>query len=179
MSFELPGQAVLSANLLLGANRHRLLNTEIARRSGRAYVFTPFIWDPYAAEDTYVETTASNYPTGQGKMRAARVPLRAYIESPTSGAPWPDDDSTPRAVSDKWYDRMCPQEKRMQIDARKINKEIGVDLEKDEGVTIVNKWATYLRNLDVQCANLQWETPRIIDFEYVSNIDLSNDFYIL
>ena len=54
---------------------------------------------------------------------------------------------------------------------RNINKEIGVDFDKDEGIAIVDKWAMYLRNLDVQCANLQWETPRIIDFECVKNVD--------
>ena len=147
-----------------------LLNTEIARRSGRAYVFTPFIWDPYVG-DAYVKTNANSHLAGSEKMRAARVPLRAYFESPTSGAPWPNGDPTPRAVSDMWYDRMCPQDKRLQIDASKINKEIGVDFDKDEGIAIVDKWAMYLRSLDVQCANLQWETPRIIDFECVKNVD--------
>lgn len=142
----------------------RLLNTEIARRSGRAYVFAPFTWDPYVG-DSYVEVTSSTHLTNSPKMRAARVPLRVIFEAPTSGAPWPEGDQTPRAVSDMWYDRMCPQEKRLQIDASKVNKEIGVDFEKDEGVVIIDKWAMYLRNLDVQCANLQWETPRIIDFE--------------
>lgn len=140
-----------------------LLNSEIARRSGRAYVFTTFTWDPFTG-DPYVEVTNTNHLVNAGKMRAARTPLRAIIDSPTSGAPWPPGDSTPRAVSDMWYDRMCPEEKRVQINTTVVNEEIGVDFEKDEGIMIIDKWAMYLRNLDAPCANVQWGTPRIIDF---------------
>ncbi|KAF8312145.1 hypothetical protein DL93DRAFT_2082576 [Clavulina sp. PMI_390] len=148
-----------------------LLNTEIARRSGRAYVFTPFIWDPYVG-DAYVEINANDHLAGgKTKQRAARVPLRAFIDSPTSGAPWPDGDSprVPRAVSDAWFDRMCPQEKRVQLDASKVNPKIGVDFAKDEGIDIIERWAKLLREMETPCATIQWETPRIIDFDLMSS----------
>lgn len=145
-----------------------MLNTEIARRSGRAYVFTPFVWDPYAGENEYIPIESKNHLANAGKVRAARVPLRAYIESPTSGAPWPSGDSTPRAVSDLWFDRMCPQDKRVQLNATNINEKIGVNFDTDEGTMIIDKWAMFLRNLETPCAVLQWETPRIIDFKFVS-----------
>lgn len=143
---------------------YRLLNTEIARRSGRAYVFAPFIWDPYVGENEYIPIESKNHLANAGKVRAARVPLRAYFESPTSGAPWPPGDANPRAVSDAWYDRMCPQDKRVQLNATEINERIGVNFDTDEGIMIIDKWAMYLRNLETPCATLQWETPRIIDF---------------
>lgn len=117
--------------------------------------------------DTFVEITGHEHLAGDYKVRPARVPLRVYFESPTSGAPWPAGDPTPRSVSDEWYDRMCPQEKRVQINPVVVNKEIGVNFDTDEGIVIIDKWAMYLRNLETPCANIQWETPRIIDFEYV------------
>ena len=137
-----------------------LLNTEIARRSGRAYVFTPILWDIYAKDD-YVEVTDNHLPDSQ-KIRPARVPLGAFIESPTSGAPWPDGDPTPRSVSYVWYERICPPEKQLRIDIGKVNEEIGVDLKKDQGIIIMDKWAMYLRNLEAKCVNL--DGSRIIDF---------------
>ena len=102
-----------------------LLNTEIARRSGRAYVFSQLLWDPFA-KDAYVKNPDNPLPDPD-IWRPARTPLSAYIEAPTSGAPWPDGDPTPRAVSLEWFDQICPPEKQLQLDIAKVNKEMGLN----------------------------------------------------
>lgn len=143
-----------------------MLNSEIARRARRAYVFTPFIWNPHVGDD-YVKDGDSHLVNSE-QLRPARVPLRAYIDSPTSGAPWPEGDPTPRAVSVVWWERMCPQEKRLRIDGHKVNQELGVDIKKDEAAIIVEKWASYLHKLDAQCVEVPSGSPQFFDWECVN-----------
>jgi hypothetical protein len=90
--------------------------------------------------------------------------MTAFIGSPMSGAPWPEGDNTPRAVSDAWYSRMCPEDKRLYVNTTAVNPIIGVDFDRDEGDVIVKKWAAYLASLDWQCIQLRGTTQRIIDF---------------
>jgi hypothetical protein len=129
----------------------------------RTYVFTPFTWDlnnrlfvPIASDGHLVD---SPY-----KVRPARVPLTAYINSPTTGSPWPPGDPAPRSVSVEWWDHVCPESERLYINTAVVNAEIGVDFDKDEGIDIVEKWAKYIRNIEHRCINILYGTPRIIDF---------------
>ena len=142
----------------------RLLNTHIAYLSKRAYVFTQFTWDlddePFVPLDSNSHLADSGY-----KVRPARVPLTAYINSPTTGAPWPPGDPAPRSVSLEWWDHLCPESERLHINTTEVNARIGVDFDNDEGVDIVEKWVTYIRSLENRCVNILWGTPRIIDFK--------------
>ena len=143
-----------------------MLNSEIARRARRAYVFTQFYWTGLTEND-YVEHGDSPL-VNSPKMWPSHVPLRAYIDSPTSGAPWPEGDPTPRAVSVAWWERMCPLEKQLRIDGHKVNRELGVDIKKDEAAIIVAKWSSYLRNLDAQCVDITSGSPQFFHWECVN-----------
>jgi hypothetical protein len=90
--------------------------------------------------------------------------MTAFLDSPMSGAPWPNGDAAPRSVSDAWFSHMCPEENRLHINTTTVNPIIGVDFDRDEGIVIIKKWAAYLASLDAQCVNILWDTPRIIDF---------------
>jgi hypothetical protein len=144
-----------------------MLNSEIARRAGRAYVFTPFIWDAITSEPYVAVGEAGHFPSGNGvtQFRAAKIPIRAYMESPTSGDPWPAGDPAPRAVSEVWYNHMCPEENRYFINTAVVNEELGINLGTTDGIELVEKWSKYLRDLDAQCAHIEWSGPRIVDFE--------------
>ncbi|KAF8303084.1 hypothetical protein DL93DRAFT_2067052 [Clavulina sp. PMI_390] len=156
-----------------------LLNSEIARRAERSYAFTPYVWKR-GAWGEYIDVEENNHLVGSSaKVRAARVPLRAIIQSPTSGEPWPtlaDEPSTspPRAVSERWYEHMCPRYKRLVINPEETNKEIGVDFERDDTLVILDKWAEYLRNLDHPCVHIKYNTPRIIDFRTMGSPTLES-----
>ncbi len=147
---------------------HSLLNSYIAQLAERAYVFQPYVWDPYTA-DPYVKInpTGAHLPT-TSQYRPTKLPLTAFMNSPTSGAPWPEGDPTPRAVNHRWFDEMCPEDQRYHVNTTIVNEMIGLNLTIADGITIVTKWSQYLRELDAQCVNILWETPRIIDFEFVS-----------
>jgi hypothetical protein len=60
---------------------------------------------------------------------------------------------------------VCPEENRMHVNTTVVNEELGINMAKDEGKTIVTKWSQYLKKLDHKCVNLLWGTGRIIDYE--------------
>lgn len=158
----------------------------MARLSGRTYVFADVVWDPNT-DQPYVsmpDESDRNHLAHGAKYRAAKLPLRAFINAPTSGSPWPSDavyqgnpslisakgnSTPPRAVSDKWYERYCPEERRFLVDTKKVNSEMGIDLGHAEGIDIVHKWGDYLKTLDEHpCVEIIKGSDRLIDWECVS-----------
>lgn len=148
----------------------RLLNSEIARLGGRTYVFADVVWDPNT-NDSYVampDEPERNHLAHGAKYRAAKLPLRAYIDAPTSGGSWPKGVKIPRAVSNAWYERMCPPERRHLVDTKKVNTELGVNLGGAQGLEIVTKWGKYLKTLSNEpCVELVKGSDRLIDWECV------------
>lgn len=142
----------------------RLLNTYIAHEANRAYVFTPFTTDLNDNDFVPIEADSQLYAFGY-KVGPARVPLTAFVNSPTTGAPWPPGDRTPRSVSLEWWDHICPPNERLHLNVSIVNQMLGINMKKDQGKVIVQKWSQYLKNLEHSCVNLLWETPRIIDYE--------------
>lgn len=100
-------------------------------------------------------------------VRPPRVPLTAYLSSPTVGTPWPAGDKAPRAVSLDWWEHVCPEQARLHVNTTEVNELLGVDMQRDEGSEIIRKWVGYLSQLDASCVNLLWGTGRIIDYPYV------------
>ncbi|KAG7088814.1 hypothetical protein E1B28_012774 [Marasmius oreades] len=86
-----------------------LMNTHLARASNRAYVFQDYHW-----KDSY-------YPwpippiTFSPSRRHPRTPLSALISGPSAGGPWEPDDPSPRSVSVRYWDIVCPQKERKYI----------------------------------------------------------------
>ncbi|KAF9506721.1 hypothetical protein BS47DRAFT_1321678 [Hydnum rufescens UP504] len=145
-----------------------LLNTHIAYLSKRTYVFTPFTWD--LNDEPFVPIASdSHLADSPYKVRPARVPLTAYINSPTTGSPWPPGDPAPRSVSVEWWDHVCPESERLHINTTEVNAQIGVDFDEDEGIDIVEKWVKYIRSIEHRCINILWATPRIIDFKLLGS----------
>ncbi|KAF8324073.1 hypothetical protein DL93DRAFT_2036218, partial [Clavulina sp. PMI_390] len=134
-----------------------LLNSEIARLSGRTYVFADVVWDPNTAEP-YVsmpDEPERNHLAHGAKYRAGLW---------NSGAP------PPRAVGYAWYERVCPPERRFLVDTKKENQRMGIDLGKAQGADIVRKWGKYLATLsDKPCVELTKGSDRLIDWDLLSN----------
>lgn len=109
-----------------------------------------------------------NHLAHGAKYRAAKLPLRAFIDAPTSGGAWPKDVKMPRAVSNAWYERMCPPERRYLVNTKEVNNKMGLNLGNAEGLDIVTKWGKYLKTLsDKPCVELIHGSDRLIDWEYV------------
>ena len=81
-----------------------LLCSYLAWRANRAYVFQDYIWNP------------DHYPWHIAPWPWPQTPLSALIAGPIAGDRWAPGDNTPRSVSDRWFDTLCPPEDTDVID---------------------------------------------------------------
>jgi GDP-fucose protein O-fucosyltransferase len=88
----------------------RLMNSYLAYKTNRAYVFSEFVWK--REYYPWPEEKALNWPP--------ITPLLALISGPSAGDPWPANDPAPRSISDKWFEVVCPPERRKIINTREI-----------------------------------------------------------
>lgn len=137
----------------------------------------PYTWDanrlPYVLIESNTHLSRSTY-----KLRPSRVPLSAHIDSPTTGAPWPavphgnGSTALPRSVAASWWETPCPPEKQFHLNTTQVNAELGLDTSTAEGAVIVEKWAKYLTDLGHKCVNIMGDTPRVMDYECVSQLPM-------
>ncbi|KAJ7247751.1 hypothetical protein C8J57DRAFT_1673558 [Mycena rebaudengoi] len=87
-----------------------LLNAHLAYVSNRSYVFRDYIWHP------------SHYPWPRQKWLESnpRNPLTTIISGPIAGGAFEPGDSTPRSISEAWFDVVCPKERRRYINTRDL-----------------------------------------------------------
>lgn len=82
------------------------MHSYLAYITNRSFVFDDYIWShgpfPYTVCDL--------------EFRATRVPLNAFISGPIAGAPFfAPANSFPRAVHAKFWEAICPRERRHTI----------------------------------------------------------------
>lgn len=119
----------------------RLMNTWLAYKSKRAYVFQDYIWK------------ADYYPWPESKFRewAPHTPLNALISGPSAGGPWDPEDLAPRSVSERWFDIVCPKSERRIINTRDVKPAIMWD----NGDVIFNHWQKLLTEAPERCIEVQ------------------------
>ncbi|CUA66639.1 hypothetical protein RSOLAG22IIIB_00080 [Rhizoctonia solani] len=113
-----------------------LLNTHVAHNAGRAYVHIPF-------------HAAAHPAMGQGS-KAPWIPLNAFMDAPTAGGPWSAGDNSPRAVSETWYDTICPPEARVTLDTA----EVAGHIKDSDAKTLIDFWSQKLRDMDDRCVEV-------------------------
>ncbi|KAF9554183.1 hypothetical protein CPC08DRAFT_713120 [Agrocybe pediades] len=94
----------------------RLMNSFLAYKSNRAYVFTEYTWKP----DYYP------WPEERRLVWPLSTPMSALIAGPTVGGAWPANDTAPRAISSRWWDVVCPPERRRIMFTREVKTKPGV-----------------------------------------------------
>ncbi|KAG8703235.1 hypothetical protein FRC12_006604 [Ceratobasidium sp. 428] len=113
-----------------------LLNTHVAHESGRSYVFIPF--------------HASAHPAMGLGPKAPWIPLNAFMDAPTAGGSWPPDDKTPRAVTEDWYNTVCPKNQRVTLDTETV----AGHLKDSDAQTLINFWSKKLKEMDERCIEI-------------------------
>ncbi|KAJ3575870.1 hypothetical protein NP233_g814 [Leucocoprinus birnbaumii] len=118
-----------------------LMNSYLAYKSKRAYVFQDYVWKK------------EYYPWSKVKYRTwpPRTPLNALISGPTAGGPWGADDNAPRSVSEEYFDIVCPKQERRIINTRDIKP--GIRWE--SGQTIFSTWQKLLFEAPERCIEIQ------------------------
>jgi hypothetical protein len=127
---------------------HRLLNTYLAYISNRAFVYSP-----------HISFAHSSY-----RALLLRIPAGAFSYSPTSGAPFsqsrngsegsPSDGLSPRAVSEEYFRTICPWWKTLRLDVTRTMKTLGLDLEKDDFLTVMVAWGKKLFEMKASCIEI-------------------------
>lgn len=122
----------------------RLFNTWLAHGSGRAYVFHDFIWE------------RSHYPWRVANNASPPLtPLNALVAGPYAGGPWVPTDLAPRAVSEEYFDLVCPKNERRFINTRDVKPA----LSNSDGRVIFETWRALLATAPERCIEVQAATP--------------------
>lgn len=148
--------AVCSWNNIL---QERLMNTVLAYESNRAPVFSPFeAWvrlSP-AIPECVTDAPLQAHPprddsTPTGGRQVLVVPYNALLSGPTAGASWGLGDHHPRAISQKWWETVCPLPRRKVLNADDIMKEVGRE---SDGIRMLEEWTKLLKEIPDSCVEI-------------------------
>jgi len=145
------------------------MNTYLAYKSNRTYVFQDYIWkiEYYPWE---------HHPKRPGQPR---TPLSALITGPSAGDAWDSGDPAPRSISDRFLDQVCPPSERRIINTRDVKPAIYWE---PSGKKIFNHWQKLLSEAPERCIEIQ--PARIDEDNFGQTFDLwfwgygkANDFW--
>ncbi|KAK7039803.1 SH3 and PX-domain-containing 3 [Favolaschia claudopus] len=128
--------------------KHRLMNTHLAHLSQRAYVFPDYIPRDHPPFPDTLEN---------GTRHMLHVPMNAFVSGPTGGGPLSVDGSDSlmrRAVSEEWWNGVCPPSEVVVVDLHKTMGELGLDGSSD-AAEILGKWAAKLLAISEPCVSIE------------------------
>lgn len=167
-----------------------LMNALLAHTTRRAYVLFPmalvslstlpasFVFDNFTWD-----RDAVNYSMFNGKFIPARIPLSAIVSGalqvsivlpthakhiytgPVIGAPFPPGDPAPRAVSQEYFKKVCPQS--TIIDSMEINEHLRLD-DNVPALEIFQKWVQKLNSIDDPCVEIALDSPQLFEIWQVT-----------
>ena len=131
------------------------MNTWLAYKSKRAYVFRDHIWSPQHYP----------WPRPWNQIRS-RTPLNALISGPPAGGSWDAYDNAPRSISEQWFHTVCPKSETRIIYTGDVKPAIYWE----PGDVIFKHWEKLLTDAPERCIEIQPSpdgndgTPQIFDF---------------
>ncbi|KAJ7473632.1 hypothetical protein B0H11DRAFT_2036669 [Mycena galericulata] len=117
-----------------------LMNAHLAYSSGRGYVFRDYEW----AAEHY------NWREEQWVTLDARTPLNAIVSGPVAGGAFGRVDPAPRAISEAWFDVVCPRRERRYINTGDVKPAVA----EAPGVEVLAHWKTLLRDAPERCIEI-------------------------
>ncbi|KIY66967.1 hypothetical protein CYLTODRAFT_354117 [Cylindrobasidium torrendii FP15055 ss-10] len=122
-----------------------LMNAHLAHEAGRGYVFPEFTWEPSHYPWKFYEDEEL-----EREGWPPRTPLNALMSGPVSGGPWEWNDRTPRSISWKHFDIICPPNERVQVNSSTVKK----GMEWSEGGDILSRWTSTLKDIPDRCVEI-------------------------
>ncbi|PCH36114.1 hypothetical protein WOLCODRAFT_81482 [Wolfiporia cocos MD-104 SS10] len=121
-----------------------LLNSYLAYRSHRSFVFDNYTWN----EDGWLD-----YVLYTGRPSSAQIPLSAVIRGPIVGEPFANESAqSPRAVNREFWHKVCPNPRI--INRKDVLAAVG---SRPTAQTLIDKWVELLDSADDPCV----EVPRL------------------
>ncbi|KAG0696006.1 hypothetical protein DFH29DRAFT_243008 [Suillus ampliporus] len=132
------------------AMQELVMNAALAHATRRAFVFDNFTW----------ELDALDYSTFNGKLVPARIPLSAFISGPIIGSSFPPGDPAPRAVSQEYFKKVCPNP--VIIDSWDVNEHLRLNANVP-ALEIFEKWVEKLNSIDNPCIEIQKQSFQLFE----------------
>ncbi|KAJ7485884.1 hypothetical protein FB451DRAFT_1231354, partial [Mycena latifolia] len=136
--------------------QEQLLNTHLAYLTDRAYVFPSYIPRDHPP---FPDTLAN------GTRHMLHVPMNAFVSGPTGGGPlsadW-SDSLTRRAVSEEWWNAVCPRKDVVVIKMYETMRKMRLD-ENSDGEEMMARWAHKLLKMSAPCVSIETGPP----FDYI------------
>ncbi|KAF8167276.1 hypothetical protein B0H34DRAFT_681214 [Crassisporium funariophilum] len=139
------GRYVLFKNQIQGLGWNNqlnevLMNTWLAYKSKRAYVFQEYMWNH------------GHYPWPKEKFRQQNptTPLNALLSGPSAGGPWDPEDDAPRSISEAWFDVVCPKAERRIIFTGDVKPAVYWEM----GNIIFDHWQKVLTDAPERCVEV-------------------------
>ncbi|KAJ7170659.1 hypothetical protein C8R43DRAFT_980371 [Mycena crocata] len=142
-----------------------LMNTHLAYMSKRAYVFPTYHWS----------LTHYNWPPSQRLAEQPETPLNALLSGPSAGGSWDEGDDAPRAVSEAWFDQICPEDERRKINTIDVKGSIG----QAEGEKVFDHWQKLLLDAPERCIEIVPAPYEVDNFPQVFDLWLFGSSRIL
>ena len=134
------------------------MNTWLAYKSKRAYVFQDHTWnlEHYPWSWRY-------YLKSLSRLSKPRTPLNALLAGPPAGGLWDPGDDAPRSVSEHWFNTVCPKSERRII----FKADVKAAVSWEPGDVIFKLWERLLTDATERCIEIQSsfndKTPQIFD----------------
>ena len=122
------------------------MNTLLAYKSKRAYVFRDHVW----SLDHYLWHSLKYW------WSRPRTPLNAFISGPSAGGSWDSDDNAPRSISEHWFNTVCPKSERRII----YTGDVKPSIYWESGDVIFKHWERLLTDAPERCVEVQ---PSLFD----------------
>ena len=132
------------------------MNTWLAYKSKRAYVFRDHVWSP----EHYLWHSLKYW------LSRPRTPINAFISGPPAGGSWDPDDNAPRSISEHWFNIVCPKSERRIIYTGDVKPAINWE----SGDVIFKHWERLLTDAPERCIEIQPsrfgsdKTPQVFDW---------------
>ncbi|KAJ7696365.1 hypothetical protein B0H16DRAFT_1350503 [Mycena metata] len=128
--------------------QEQLLNTHLAYLSHRAYVFPAYVPRDHPPFPDTLE---------DGTRHWLRIPMNALVSGPTGGGPLSangTDSLMRRAVSQEWWDTVCPKQDVVVVKLHDAQHELRVD-DKTDAAELSVRWAKKLREMSAPCVSIE------------------------
>jgi len=118
------------------------MNTYLAYKSNRTYVFQNYIWN------------RQFYPWRKhpSRPRVPHTPANALLSGPSVGGSWDPSDPAPRSVSERFFEKVCPKHERRIINTRDVKPTIP---NFDSGKSTFDTWQKVLAEAPERCIEIQ------------------------
>ncbi|EIW51761.1 uncharacterized protein TRAVEDRAFT_156917 [Trametes versicolor FP-101664 SS1] len=126
-----------------------ILNSYLAYKAGRSFVFANYTW----TDDS------SLYSDVDGKKVTSQIPYSVMIRGPSIGDPFPEGAHAPSAVSREYFEQICPR--KMSISREAVQGSLSEPLNAE---AITNAWLARLANVQEPCVQAERDSGQLYDF---------------